>query len=289
MSEILLPSMNPVVYRPSNHPLNQGLTGWWLPVPGYSGWGSGRLHDIAQYKEHGTLTNMSASSDWVSNTYPGGFGSLDFDGTNDVLVIPGPNHSASLTTFTVVFWVYRRDNNEADYVASHNGSTGYWYIYTVFAGVYRLAFNFNRSTQDVYYDWSQTGFSTNVWTHVALTYTTGSAPILYYNGIQQTPITSSGGSGTYNSVTNNDLQIGGNAQNSSYANTCQMGSVSIWNRRLTIEEIRRHRVLTLQGSMDLLQRGPSKFYVGLTTGVPTSLVSGGKLFNSGLFAGGLVQ
>lgn len=62
---------NPV----ANHPLNQSLVSWWLPLPNNSG--GTRLFDIGGGK-HGTLTNGSSWS-----TAPNSFGAITLDGTND--------------------------------------------------------------------------------------------------------------------------------------------------------------------------------------------------------------
>lgn len=67
---------NPV----SDHGLNDGLVAWYLA--GGPGFGSVKWYDIAGHN-HGTLTNMDPATDWRGTSRPGGFGALDFDGSDD--------------------------------------------------------------------------------------------------------------------------------------------------------------------------------------------------------------
>ncbi len=72
-------------------PLARGLAGLWLPVLGAVG--GQRLTDLTQ-RNDGTLTNMDPPTDWLSasRSYPGGWGALDFDGTDDYVRFPVPPH-----------------------------------------------------------------------------------------------------------------------------------------------------------------------------------------------------
>jgi hypothetical protein len=68
------------------HPLNRGLVAWWLCLPTWRGGVTWR--DIAG-THHGTLTNMDPATDWAGASHPGGFGRLDFDGSDDHVLISG--------------------------------------------------------------------------------------------------------------------------------------------------------------------------------------------------------
>jgi hypothetical protein len=70
------------------HPLNLGRVAWWLAVPGLMG--GAKFHDLMSLPgdfaqgNHGTLNNMTTSaSGWRGTNRPGGFGYLQFDGTDD--------------------------------------------------------------------------------------------------------------------------------------------------------------------------------------------------------------
>src|SRR5688500_4148301 len=86
-----------------SHPLNRGLVGWWLP--GFGGRTGQVLRDLSGNHTHGTLTNM-ASDDWIPATgRPGGFGALNFDGSNDHVLNSSPSSLLNgMTGLTISFW-----------------------------------------------------------------------------------------------------------------------------------------------------------------------------------------
>lgn len=102
--------MNPRGYgiidpaRPVNweHPLLQGLAGWWIPVPN-SGWRGGlTLRDVAK-RNHATLTNGPI---WRGTNPPGGYGSILYDGSNDFTSISNASAYARAagSSFTFGCW-----------------------------------------------------------------------------------------------------------------------------------------------------------------------------------------
>jgi len=76
---MIFDSSNPINW---SHSLASGLAAWWKVVPQF--WGGNVLRDLVG-ENHGTLTNMDAASDWLGMHGPGGFGSIDLDGTNDFI------------------------------------------------------------------------------------------------------------------------------------------------------------------------------------------------------------
>jgi hypothetical protein len=61
--------------------LERGVVGYWCPMLATTGL---RLYDRSVQKNHGTLTNMNADSDWVTAKVRNTSGRvLDFDGVND--------------------------------------------------------------------------------------------------------------------------------------------------------------------------------------------------------------
>ncbi len=70
--------------------------GWWCPS--LQSPGGTRLHDL-RGSNWGTLTNMEPASDWVVS---GGRGALDFDGSNDHVLLP--RSGVGLTQFSLFFW-----------------------------------------------------------------------------------------------------------------------------------------------------------------------------------------
>ncbi len=83
------------------HPLNRGLVSWHLCVPGWMG--GSRWQDLCG-RFPGTLTNMDPPTDWVGpQGRLGGFGCLDFDGTNDE-VVAGRAVVLTSSILTIAFW-----------------------------------------------------------------------------------------------------------------------------------------------------------------------------------------
>lgn len=64
--------------------LSRNLRGYWCPMLQHGGL---TLRDQTRFKNHGTLTNMDVSTDWVMSKVKGRSGRvLDFDGVNDKVV-----------------------------------------------------------------------------------------------------------------------------------------------------------------------------------------------------------
>ena len=71
----------------------RGVVGAWCPSLGPTG---SRLYDFSRFSSYGTLTNMYPTTDWVVD---GGQYALDFDGSNDSVVM---QNSQALNLFHVV-------------------------------------------------------------------------------------------------------------------------------------------------------------------------------------------
>lgn len=83
------------------HPLYpslwRGCVGAWAPCLGPTGL---TLRDWSGYANHGTLTNMTSGSDWITDQ---GRWSLDFDGANDVVTMT-PGMITGTSPFTMSAW-----------------------------------------------------------------------------------------------------------------------------------------------------------------------------------------
>jgi arabinan endo-1,5-alpha-L-arabinosidase len=193
-----------------------------------------RLHDLQAGRYQGTLTNMDPPTDWVRSS---GQYALDFDGSNDYVLVP---HNSGLDretngTLTISVWV-RRSANVA----------GYETLVTKRLSVgtntnYELSFN-NTSTSGskafTFYSGGPFTLSTVLvpllsWTHIA-TVSTASGTSYYANGQPAgTSIT------TVGSPNLHPLKIAAVAGSpeTSYFNG-QIDDVAIYNRALTAGEIR---------------------------------------------------
>lgn len=82
----------------SKHPqLWKGLVGAWIPALGVTG---NILHDISTFKNHGTLTDMDAGTDWIVDE---GSWALDFAGDDDFVDISSlsPDSTIGSGDFTI--------------------------------------------------------------------------------------------------------------------------------------------------------------------------------------------
>lgn len=118
--------------RPVNWdcPLNRGLVSWWAILPDTNR-GSVTLRDLCG-RNHGTLTNMEPDSDWVTSTYPGQYGGLYTDGTNEYITatLPGTDVIGSWTFEAVVSWgsgrIFRVGTAGTQTMFLYNGTNLYY-------------------------------------------------------------------------------------------------------------------------------------------------------------------
>jgi len=87
------------------HPLNRGLVGWWLVMPGISS--GSRFTDLTNpgnSGNHGALFGMS-NTNWLGSSRSGSYGELDFDGNDQWVVIGNPpSLRLESSPFTINVW-----------------------------------------------------------------------------------------------------------------------------------------------------------------------------------------
>ena len=89
--------------------------------------------DLTSNSNDGTMTNMDASSDWVSNTLFAQDYALDLDGTDDYILITENSAFKPTSALTLSAWIYINDWSNSDYYTpiSITESGGYsFYLYT---------------------------------------------------------------------------------------------------------------------------------------------------------------
>jgi hypothetical protein len=197
----------------------RGCVGAWNPGLGPTGL---RLYDWSPYKNHGTLTNMDAGTDWVSSQ---GRYALDFDGTNDRV----PLATRTSGTVTISCWVYARNINNAngEYYISR------WGFNDIYVGSFAnnwIARAGNGSSGGSLL--AQSAATSNRWTHLAAR-RDASTLGLFVDGKLTSEVSAVGFQGVDSSPLN--LCLLGVAD--FFAN-CQLDGIAIHNRDLLLSEIR---------------------------------------------------
>mgnify|MGYP001408671588 CR=1 FL=1 len=145
-------------------------------------YGSGTtIIDNSSNSNNGTMTNMDGSSDWVSNALFGQNYALDFDGSNDYIIVSDDNSLDNDNYITISMWINAETITNKDCLISKRSSTEQ-------SGNYAL--RFNSSNQLKWYVWggdadngstnSASAISTNVWTHVAVTFDNSTNTTKFY-------------------------------------------------------------------------------------------------------------
>ena len=210
-------------------------------------YGSGTtITDNSSNSNNGTMTNMDGSSDWVSNALFGQNYALDFDGSNDYIIVSDDNSLDNDNYITISMWINAETITNKDCLISKDHSTEQ-------SGNYAL--RFNSSNQLKWYVWggdadngstnSASAISTNVWTHVAVTFDNSTNTTKFYiNGSLDNTSTSI----TKDLVANSsDLHIGWDGQNSRYFDG-KVDEVRIWSDIRTQTEIQDNLYKELMGN-----------------------------------------
>lgn len=215
----------------ANHPLNRGLVSWWLAGPAQRR--STVLRDLCG-RNHGTLTNMDPLTDWVSGGgRPGGFGSLDFDATNDHVncgtTLP------FLSTLTVSAWLkYSSINDTHGYPIEHVADASNCWMIHVVAGGATANLAFKIKVGGVETKNAIAGAATlNTWEHWTCTAVSGGSLAIYKNGVAQS--LGVDGNGSFTSTARLDLGGGSHSTNTQYGG--QLDDARIYNRALSAGEV----------------------------------------------------
>ena len=235
--------------------LRAGLIGSWCPSLGPT---ANTMLDRSGRNNHGTLTNMDAGSDWVQS---GGYGALDFDGTNDYILIPRRSWYDQLTgDKTVQAWVKTSTPGATFRTVISRDKT---FSITLSSGFFGT------------FDWTASAFRSSgisvadgTWKHLLVRVRAGvtNGSQCYINGVV------AGSAFTYSiqtGNTTNDLTImtafsAANAVVAEYV-MGQADDLAVWNRPLTDSEIRQ---LNQQGRGGWLrERRRRQFFFVPPTGV----------------------
>ena len=227
--------------------LRDGLVGAWCPSFGPT---ASTLLDRSRWNNHGTLTNMDQSTDWVQS---GGAGALDFDGTNDEVNCGTSSATASLATTTsnpggtFSFWI--RPNSVAvngTIMARNDGNSvqaGWWLSQLNQA----VQITFERTTGNARHTSANT--LTTDWQHIVVSWRAGLPSTtsegdfaMWRNGQVVTMNVTTQGAGTQ--AAGSDLvetlylaRYGKTTSGGHGFFAGQLDDVAIWKRQLTVSEV----------------------------------------------------
>jgi len=246
---------NPINY---NHGLNKGLVGWWLVVPHWKG--GTRLRDLTN-RSHGTLNSMDPSSDWITpGDRPGGFGALDFDGTDDFVEVQD-GFEPTGTQMTISFWAFQNSLSADRGILTKGVFTSNWaWIIRVPTINTALRLHFPDATNNTgnIYNEFQGVWAANQWIHITVAYN-GNESVnadrvrLYMDGIERTVSVTAGTLTTSLPDSDQEMDIGrldgfGSTWNG------RLDDLRIWNRTLNAAEISEYYDLSRSSYYGLLNR-----------------------------------
>jgi len=144
--------------------LQSRMIGRWCPS--FTGATGLQLPDTSGFGNHGVLANMDRNASLVNS---GGAGALDFDGTNDHVLIPKPG--TGLAQFSLFFWARPLGSVSAQqgifqWANTLSSTTPFVLITRQTSSVTRFYANGDyRSTVTTPSDWAHFGFaySSNLW------------------------------------------------------------------------------------------------------------------------------
>jgi hypothetical protein len=217
----------------------KGVVGAWSPSLGPTGT---RLIDHGPYKNHGTLTNMDAATDWVVS---GGKYALDFDGSNDIVNCGNPALYAGLSSLSLACWISDRAvSGQRRYMSKWSGS-GFILMHEASAITFYLTTGGTLRTLS-------TGVLISAgWQHLVATWD-GSSMRVYLNGLQIGSTVSA--TGVFGNSTNALWFSGG--QNTFQQLNGLGADYGVWNRALSANEVRSLYQLGRGGMFAMRQQSP---------------------------------
>lgn len=163
-----------------SHPLNCGLASWWLVRPDLVR--GNTWYDLCG-RNHGTLTNMDPATDWVGAAgRPGGFGAIDFDGTNDRVSMTTPS-AITLSSQPITLVAHAMARGDGNFLWVSEPTTHYVRLMRYENAVYA---NTSSSGTNAY---KFSTLPTGAWAHLVAVFESGSSsssPEVYVNGARQT-------------------------------------------------------------------------------------------------------
>lgn len=240
------------------HTLNRGLISWHLAHK-IGGFGSLAWRDLLRQND-GTLTNMDPVTDWVVTSRRGSFGSLAFDGTNDVVTISGANYAFDRTDpFTISLWLKGSDTGQEEVLFSKVAGGGAakigYELQISTTNVLRMYLNNNISTGNNIEVTGTTNIHDGEWHFAAMTYdgsSNASGTKIYIDGVDESSTVTDGLTATINNAVNINVCRRPGSADLHYDGS--IDDLRVYNRALSAVEVFEYYVLSQHGYPRLLVR-----------------------------------
>jgi hypothetical protein len=220
-------------------PNNLGLVGYWSMEDG----SGSTATDFSGNGNDGTLTNMDASTDWVS----GKRGSaLDFGGNDSQLVASSTTSIDGSEEITISAWVKADQVNTDEAIvgtkvgtSNNDDDTGFRYDSSGFSsnGSNLIKFVIRNSNGDTIAGETESGVQTTQWQHLVMTWKSGGQPRMWADGQELATLSMSSNS-LSGSVDMPDFFIGTGPKRDSGHWEGKIDEVRIYNRALSASEVR---------------------------------------------------
>ena len=248
----------------------QGLESAWTPSLGVTG---ATLYDVSHGSGHGTLTNMNLATAWVDGPPEVGGYALNYDGTDDEVLVSTPPRIEAAPGLTFAAWVNATSygTNFVNRVASFEpGNTTFMALRGI-GGTSGIGFGVSLSGADAI------AVGTNLMTlgewHL-LTGTWKPGEIHLYVDAVETNKTANNTTGTGSIVdhSGDTFAIGGKSNDTTRQFDGLIGDVYIWSRFLELSEIKKlydtpSVVLEQQGRLSMVTSvKPWMYYQQITAG-----------------------
>ena len=231
------------------HPLAQGLIGFWLPLPSLSG--GLKLYDLSLYSRHGTLTNMDPATAWttIQNTP-----AIYLDGVDESIYVgkTGINWSQSnpFTIFVVAAAAGDPPTGYGTLVNAHSVAAAETIVYLIASSSTGRLHLWKHSEASLPTTWKDGNLHSFSASHPAGA--NNGQDLLYYDG---RPLAVSSGGHYGWTRTNDDMRIG-SAVTTAHEWYGWIAAVMIYNRVLTASEHQLCWDLVRSGFPALLNRRP---------------------------------
>ena len=139
--------------------------GCWCPSQDSAGRLTATLTDLVGVSD-GTLTNMDPATDWVNDT--GSLWNLDFDGTNDEVIIGDVSaYDIATASFSVSAWINTSSSKTVQAIFAKQDSSSFnGFFFGLVNGQLRLVNNWGASLGSVGTITSTGTFNNGAWRHV---------------------------------------------------------------------------------------------------------------------------